>query len=695
MAMMAKMRSLAPAFILTVGVLFVLFMVISDSSVLENFGGAPTNVGSINGEDISYNDFSKILDQQRENRKQQTGKDIPDENLAQFRDEVWDAVVTQTLFAQEIKKINISVADDEIKDVILSDDPPDFLKQNFIDSTGKFNKDLYQRAIYDPQNKSALIQAEDVVRQTLLTQKLQSMLLASVNVSESEIERKFIEKQIKMDIQFALFPFTEFPDSSIKLTDSELKKYYDENIDKYKLPAKRKLKYVLFPFTPSSDDSALALRNITQVISDFEKNSDNFKKDAEIFSSIPYSLDTLDISSFPSEASSAIISGKANSLIGPVPTQEGLTLYHLIKSIPTNNKVVRASHILINQFGDDAKNKSEAMKLYNQLRNGADFAKLAKENSADPGSAAKGGDLGWFAKGRMVKPFEDAVFKGRVNQVQPPVKTNFGYHIIKVTGVSNRKYIVEKIFSEIKASARTRDELKNKAGDFAFLADKNDFEKEAELLNYTVRETTPFAKSTFGVPGIGNNKGLMVFAFENGLNSISGEFTVPNGYVVVKISEIIDPSTQPFDQVKSTVSQLLRSKRKSELVFEKALNVKSKINGDLSKVTEFDKYATVSNVKDITPNGSIPGVGQDFAFNDAALNAELNKITGPVKGRRGSFLLNVLSKTPFDSSTFAIQKNTIRDNLLNEKKRSLINDWITLMKQKADIVDNRYLFYGN
>ena len=108
---MAKMRSLAPAFIISVGVLFVLFMVISDSSVMEALGGGRTNdVGSVNGQDISYQDFSKILDQQRENQKNQTGKDIDEDNMAQFRDQVWNAVVTQTLIEQQIKKYGITVS---------------------------------------------------------------------------------------------------------------------------------------------------------------------------------------------------------------------------------------------------------------------------------------------------------------------------------------------------------------------------------------------------------------------------------------------------------------------------------------------------------------------------------------------------------------------------------------------------------
>jgi peptidyl-prolyl cis-trans isomerase D len=97
MAMMAKMRSLAPAFILSVGVLFVLFMILSDSKLMEIFGVHGNNVGSVNGQDITYQDFVKAIDQQKENQKKQTGQDIDEENMDQFRDQVWDAVVNQTL----------------------------------------------------------------------------------------------------------------------------------------------------------------------------------------------------------------------------------------------------------------------------------------------------------------------------------------------------------------------------------------------------------------------------------------------------------------------------------------------------------------------------------------------------------------------------------------------------------------------
>jgi len=170
MGMMAKMRGLAPAFIITVGALFVLFMVISDSNVLEALGGRTNNVGSVNGEDISYQEFVNAVDQQRENQKKQTGKEVDEQDMEQLRDQVWDALVTQKLLAEQIDKFGITVADEEIKEIILGENPPEFLKQNFIDSTGNFNRQVYEQALFDTRNKEALLQAEEFVRQNRLNE---------------------------------------------------------------------------------------------------------------------------------------------------------------------------------------------------------------------------------------------------------------------------------------------------------------------------------------------------------------------------------------------------------------------------------------------------------------------------------------------------------------------------------------------
>ncbi len=694
MGMMAKMRSLAPAFIISVGVLFVLFMVISDSSVMQALGGGRTNnVGSINGEDISYKDFSKILEQQRERQKNQTGKDIDEDNMDQFRDQVWNGIVTQTLLGQQIKKYGITVSDQEIKDIILSDNPPEFLKRSFIDSTGKFNEQAYKQALFDPQNSAVLIQAEEIVRQQRLTQKLQSMLQAAVTVSEAEIKRRFIDNNTQINAKYALINYSNFPDSSISVSEEEMKNYYEDNQDKYKVEEQRKLKYVVFKTTPSHDDSEAVKINLENVVSSFKKDTASFKSYVDIYSSEPYSKDTVEIVQLPPDAQNAMVKASAGEIVGPVLGNGGYTLYHLITKLPSKSTYVRASHILINK-GNDETNYKDAMNIYKALISGADFATMAKQNSADFGSAAKGGDLGWFGRGQMVPEFEKACFSGMIGIVQKPIKSKYGYHIIKVTGRLNNKFVVEKIISPIKTSSVTKDARKGNASDYAYLAKKNDFTKEAELMHYNIRETTPFTKDAFIIPGIGINKRLMDFAFDNDLGDVSDVYSTQNGYVVVKISDIIKEHVKTFDEVKARIKIILIREKRVEKTKALAEKIKNQVGNNFGNISSVDPNIKVETTGDFTPSGNVPGIGKDYAFIDKSMDTDLNKVTDPVKGAAGYYLIYVTSRTKFDSSKYQIQRNNLRDTIYQEKRSNFFNEWLANLKKDADIVDNRYLFYG-
>ncbi len=694
MAMMAKMRSLAPLFIISVGVLFVLFMVISDSKILENFGGRTENVGSINGEDISYKEFSQILEQRRQLQKSQTGKDIPEENMDQFREQVWDQIVTQTLFKQQIEKMGITVTDEEIKETILGQDPPEFLKQNFIDSTGRFNRQAYESALFDPRNKEGLIQAEEYVRQQKLNEKLQAMLLASLTVSEDQIRNKYITDNTVINAEYVLVNYNSFPDSEFAITDTDLKEYYDAHLDDYKIKAQRKLKYVLFPTTATSEDTSLIRQTLENVANRFKSDTASFKSYVTIYSDQPYSLDTVALSALPSPVDQLVSQAKPNTLIGPVLTSQGFMLVNYLKSIPSRDEIVKASHILINQFGDDKKNYAEAMKVYKEIKNGADFAEMAKKYSKDPGSAAKGGNLGWFGKGAMVPEFERAAFYGSLNQVQKPVKTTYGYHIIMVTGKSNKKYILEKIVNVIKPSPNTIDTRRNEAKDFAYLADKNDFDKEANLMKYTIKETSPFNKDAYAVPGLGVNKRIIDFAFNNSLGDISDVFRVQNGYVVVKISDVVNEHIRPLEEVKNFVKPQVLKQMKYEKALKIAEDIKAKIGDDLNKVSSINPLYKAEQTGSFPAKGSVPNIGRDYAFINKCLELDLNKVSEPVKGQRGYYLIKVLERTPFNESAYEMQRNSIRDNILQEKKSLFFSEWLAKLKKNADIENNLYLFYG-
>jgi len=695
MAMMAKMRGLAPAFIITVGVLFVLFMVISDSNVMEALGGRTNNVGSINGVDITYQEFQAALDQQREVRRQ-SGQEVDDEQIDQFRNQVWDFVVSQILIEQQVKRLGITVSDEEIKDIILGDNPPTFLKQNFIDSVGNFNRELYENALFDPQNEQALINAEESVRQFRLNEKLQSIILASVNVTEDEVLRKFIDQNIYVnDAEYASISLSIFPDSIIQVTDEDLRKYYEDNINKYKESPKRKLKFVLFGNQPSKKDSQLVIKDLDYVKSNFEgEDTTNFKYYVEIYSSQSYSKDTLAMSSFNTEAIELFKSAEPGDIVGPVTAPEGVVLYHFLGTITTNDAMARASHILINKEGDDEKNLVEANTVYNQLIAGAEFEELATEKSGDPGSASRGGDLGWFGKGKMIKEFEEAVFNGKIGEIQKPVKTSFGYHIIKVTDRSNKKYIVEKIVNAVKQSATTRDERYNAANDLSYLANKNGFEKELGLMNYNNQESGYFTEDSKSIPGIGVNERLVKWSFENGLNSVSDVYKVAQGFLVATISEMIEGGIIPFDEVKD--QQKPNAVRINKLVRARLLaeELRSKLNNDLKKITELDPRFTVKNTGRFNSETNIPGIGKNYTFIQASIYAEPNVILEPVEASTGYFLVKVISKSSFDSTAYSMQSSTIRNNIIQQKKRTLVSLWLNALKEKSDIVNNMHLFYG-
>jgi len=695
MGMMARMRSLAPAFILTVGALFVLFMVISDSNVMEALGGRTNYVGSVNGDEISYQEFQTAVERQRETQKQQTGNDIPEEQFDQFRDQVWESLVTQKLIENEVERLGITVTDQEVQDIILGDNPPEFLKQSFIDSLGRFNRQMYEEAIFNPQNEQIILQAEEFVRQSRLSEKLQSLLEAGITVSESEVERKFIEQNTNMEAQFALFPNSLFPDSVLNITDEDIKAFYNNNPDKFKINAQRKVRYVLFKFEPSHADSQMVIKTLENVKQMAVNDTADFKYFVDIYSEAPYSVDTLTVNHLNNEAIDGLRNAQAGDIVGPYSTPNGgFDLYHLLKTIPTNEKFVRASHILISQMGDDEANLAEANKIYDQLINGADFAQMAMAYSKDPGSAKNGGDLGWFGKGMMVKEFEEASFNGKVGEIQKPVKTSFGYHIILVTDVSTNKYVVEKIFNAVKESAATRDAKFTAANDFAYLAENNGFDKEAELANYTVQETGSFTVKSKSIPGLGTNKRLIDFAFENSLNTVSEAFKMPTGYIVAQISEVIAAGVEDFEKAKPKARQLLVIEKQFEKSRELAVEDMKKAGNDLNKLKELDSRVQVGNTGKFNSTASIPTIGKDNAFIFTALQMKVGETSEPVKGLRGYYIIHLTEKTPFDSTAFEAQASTIRNSIYQEKRTSALNNWVTEIKEQADIVDKRYMFYG-
>lgn len=693
MGMMARMRSLAPWFIITVGGLFVLFMVISDSNVADMIGRNNNNlVGKIDGDDITYQQFANYVDNYAKQLEQQQGFKLDEANMPYVRDQVWESLITEKLMEKKIKELGIVVTDQEIRDLILGPNPPEFLKRQFTDSLGNFNRSMYEKALMDPRNKELMVQVEQSFKQQKLQEKLQSYITSAVNVTDKEVKTDFIRNNTVMAMDYVKVNPYGISDSEVKVSDSDLQSYYEKKKADYKVEPTRKIKYVFFDKSPSKQDTLQIRDNLASIKTKLVADPASFKTYVESYSDVPYKKDTLDVTSLSDNARDELVKSVDGSIVGPVITNEGYALFKVETKISSNKPQVKAAHILIK--GTDENAKKQADELYAQLKGGYDFAKLAMEKSQD-GSAANGGNLGWFKEKMMVDEFWNACLAAKVGTPTAPVKTQFGYHIIKVLDRTNSQFVVERIVNKIEVSGNTIERISEKANDFAYLADKDGFEKTAKDFGFKVIESMPFVEESKVVPGLGYNDAIVKFAFDNSVGSISPVYNVSRGYAVVTVVEEKGEGYRPFAEVKDMIKNQVLLEKKIEKAYSIAKQIKSKVDatGNFEDAKTISPLAVSGVAADFNGNGSINGIGREFSVTEKAMKIDLNKISDPIKGTQGAYIIRVTSRTGYDETKFAVQKMEVKQRLLMQKKNMFFNGWLMNAKKEMDITDNRHNFY--
>ncbi|MFZ4619864.1 MAG: peptidylprolyl isomerase [Bacteroidota bacterium] len=691
---MSKMRSSMPVILVGLVVVFIITIVFEWGMDYLGMSRQSDTIGVIDGKKISYQEFSELVRQQVEQYKKQS-KTEPDENLMrQIREQVWNNLVTQSLLDRETKRAGITVTDQEIVDWVRGENPPEFLVQQFRDSTGNFRRDAYEQALNDPRNKEIWVQVETALRQQRLAEKVQSLVFASVRATDGELRDRYADQNMKANVNYAFFDPDKFvTDKDVSLSDDDIKKVYNENTDEFKQPAVRKLKYVFFNEAASSRDSADVESEINSVLSRIKSGIDflEVQKDYSETSPQPSFFKHGELTP---EKESAVFSAKLGDVIGPVSDFEGAHLFKILEEKKGADAYVKARHILLNASTPEQESASRKLagELIARAKN-EDFAALAKQYSTEPAAATSGGELGWFGKGRMVKEFEAAALAGKPGQIIGPVKTQFGIHIIKIEGRDNREMKVASITIPIKASSSTKEEAFQRAQDFAYIAKKGNFEKDAEASGLRVLETTEFAKGSF-IPGLGQFESINKFAYKNDLGDISDAYQVNNGYAVVKISDVKKEGVRTFDEVKESLrGRALREKKMAklkEIVQQKFSSLGA--NGDLNALTA-DANISVQTTGEFSFGGGIPTVGREFAFSGAAKTAEIGKNIAPVEGKRGIYLMKVLTRTPFDTAGYNAVKGMLASQLVNEKRQRVLTQWLEKMKETASIEDNRENFF--
>ena len=353
---------------------------------------------------------------------------------------------------------------------------------------------------------------------------------------------------------------------------------------------------------------------------------------------------------------------------------------------------VRASHVLVHvpeTGGSEGEDKARAKvaDVIRRLKAGDDFAKLAKENSEDPGSAPTGGDLGWVGRGEMVPQFEQALFALKKGEISPePVRTPFGFHAIKVVDVREGG---QKPLKDV--AAQIRDRLQAEAADKVMTARAEeirpkllvakDFAGAAKELGLAASESS--VARTDRVAGAGAPNPIEEAAFNLAPGGVSPPVKTPAGLVLLKAVESIPAGVPALAEIRDRVALALKREKAGAQALERATQLAEEARGsDLLAAAKKAGAVTgeTPRFSRAKPAEKLPG---DAML--AALQAPLGSVTAPVVTPQGYYVLRVLERVPPNLGALEAERDKITKEVLTQKQGQSWESWVHAARANANV----------
>ena len=625
------------------GIIFAFFATIFYSwGAGGNIGEANRTVATVNGIEIKSNEFDRAYGNIVNFYRNQFRGQFSEEMAAQLKlkENALDALIQNRLVLLEAEKMNLKVSDQELADSISK--RPEFLRDD------KFSNSLYNNFL-----RFSRISAKDFEenqRKSLLREKLEKIIKASTQISESEIEEAYKNESEKVKFKYIGFSKDYFKPAD-RPTDQETQKYFDSHKSQFEVPEQIQVQYV--KLTP---------KLVEDVIEIYEEDIKDYYKTNE-----------------------------ARFLV---------------------KKQYKASHILIKSdealpFGEDLspeekeklldeadeKTKIKANEILKQIREGADFGEMAKKHSADTASGNNGGSLGQFSQGLMIPEFEEALDQLKPGELGGPVKTQFGFHIIRLEEVkegrtkplSEVEAEIKKTLKEDKSRKRIRTIAKKIRRDAGA---ENNLVQAAQKYKAETKTTEFISRQTHNVPEIGNVPEFFNTAFMLAGEQLSEPVNTPEASYLLKITGRKDPYIPKMNEVLSEVTQAVveeKNKTATESQF-KSLGKQLKDSKDLEKLAKKLKM-TVEETPYINRSESIPGIGNIQSIKDAIFPLKKGETT--TGESRGIYYLIQLMDREAAGAPDPDKMKKIYTRLKDEKSRIVFQEWMENIKENADILIDR------
>ena len=691
---MAVLEKIRVKFGLAISIIIALALLsfIIDPSTLEsalNSMSSKYDVGQIAGKNISYSDFQSDVDRFTTiNELLGAGRD--EESQKQIRNAAWQELIDKYLFVKNAKEAGITVGEDEMLSLMSGEYVSPALAQNpvFMDENGTFSPDRLKAFIQnvDADDSGQLRTYWNYVQNTVHNQqyyaKYGALFTASGSENALQLAQAVQEGNTTADVDYCMvfYPMSQ-NDSTITVSDDEVRAYYKAHKDFFKQKANREIEYVVFEVIPSSDDIAAASTAMDEAFDEFA-TTDNMR--AFLLKNSERGLDNYwykagELATVNAELDEQIFGGNKLTQI----ITDGNSFFagrEMASKMMPDSAFVK--HILLQ--GENAAQVADS--LVNVLKKGGNFANLAAAYSADQGSAADGelGSIGWMTQTYMVPGFED-VFDAKVG-VPYVLTTQYGTHVVLVS--DKTKPVAKKQVAILEktalASKETFNNYYSQANTFATLAGGT-YEGYKKALDSTKVYSHPatITEATAAYGAIDNAKEVTRWAFDNKPGKASNIITVDNNYFfVAALKEANKEGYASVQKVASQIYDLLYSQKVQEAARQE---IAEKIAGASSIDEVAERLGVTVEHRDALSLGSS---SVEPALIGAIASAKEGELYGPVSGVMGTYVIRVANK---EQGSFYSEADA--KNLALQKAQYLSQMIIPVMQEYDNVKDNRERFF--
>ncbi|HAR22625.1 MAG: SurA N-terminal domain-containing protein [Schleiferiaceae bacterium] len=671
----------------------------------SKFFGDPNVIGTVNGRDITRQELSQGMEELRAGNPEQYANTTSIQ-LANF---VWNNIVTEELLSAELSAAGMSVSEQEIYfDIITNPN----IRQNFAGANGQFDENMFKSYIAQVRdNRDASEQSVEMWTQWLsferavanqaqnfkYTNAIEKAIFMPAGLAETEINRG----DAQHPAQYVYVPYIDVNEDEINVSDEDAKRYFNAHREDFSQEEGRNIEFINFPLAPSESDREgvrAELASLSFEWLDVEDDSVFVNQHSDVrFQSEYYTTTEL-----VGTGLDTLVDGQSVGFQkGPIDLGGAFAVVKLVdrKTVPDS---VKARHILIPFAGAtraDAsvtRNPQEAKVLADSLfayleGNPSAFESVSEAFSSDVVAKEKGGDLGYFSRGSMAKPFENFCFF-RKNGSMGVVPTQFGWHVIQVTDQkgANDVYKIGQIIREILPSDETIQTLYNQASGYAAEAQTaEDYRALATEKGFFLRPARNLGRFEEVVSGLGTARRVVRWAWDDdreegniGLLENDG-----NGYVVVVLTDKLEEGTSSFEMVQAQCLEAAKKDAKKALVLERLENASAGAATIEAVATAAGKEVRTLSFR--ISQFNISGVGNEAKVVGTICGLEPGTLSPVILGENGAFVAITSPANPAPQIDYAnMAQNTQRSirNLVGTQAYKALQD-------KAKIEDMRYMMF--